>query len=335
MVTLLDNDGVSALQRQLSHVDVGDRILSGRVQLFTIGRGHQHHQDPAHSCASSSSSSATSHSLPFNKLSAEQIHDFRNASPLGPMSQQANKNLLAILVQVLGLAFPEYDYSTVTPDRFEELEHDAFQVMNEINGQCFSLAERWRPGFMELFWRTVRECIEFNKCTIYSYKPESVEEIPGTPLFSFFYFFTDAREKKLLFLFGSTRSKYCGVHNSDLSDGEAGCDSSDQSGMLSDGSISIQSSPNSGRGPGGVEGDYGFDYMSDDSMGGLETVQEDPPLPLAQLMPSATASGGGLGHGGGDGSLGFLHPTTSNSGAGGGGQHQSHLAGEKKARTLR
>eukprot|EP00391_Amoebophrya_sp_Ameob2_P010294 CAMPEP_0178986340 /NCGR_PEP_ID=MMETSP0795-20121207/2653_1 /TAXON_ID=88552 /ORGANISM="Amoebophrya sp., Strain Ameob2" /LENGTH=251 /DNA_ID=CAMNT_0020677397 /DNA_START=641 /DNA_END=1396 /DNA_ORIENTATION=+ len=251
------------------------------------------------------------------------------------MSQQANKNLLAILVQVLGLAFPEYDYSTVTPDRFEELEHDAFQVMNEINGQCFSLAERWRPGFMELFWRTVRECIEFNKCTIYSYKPESVEEIPGTPLFSFFYFFTDAREKKLLFLFGSTRSKYCGVHNSDLSDGEAGCDSSDQSGMLSDGSISIQSSPNSGRGPGGVEGDYGFDYMSDDSMGGLETVQEDPPLPLAQLMPSATASGGGLGHGGGDGSLGFLHPTTSNSGAGGGGQHQSHLAGEKKARTLR
>ncbi|CAD7946303.1 unnamed protein product [Amoebophrya sp. A120] len=218
MVSSIDHDGLSALQRQISHVDVGERILSGRVQLFHLGRNIPSFQSFAGST---------------NDVSEEVFHRFKHHSPLGPLNNPANKALLNHFIQVLGIVFPEYDYTSLAPDRFEP-QDDGLYVVNQINCNCFSLAERQQAGFINRFWQVIRDVIDIGKCKVFLYKPESLDEIPHTPLFSFFYFFLDQKDKKLLFLFGSTRSKYQGVlRNDDLSDISDGVGSSSQ-GMMSD-----------------------------------------------------------------------------------------------------
>ena len=49
---------------------------------------------------------------------------------------------------------------------------DPFQIINKINCNCFSLVERFRPGFISSLWRVVRECIELPSSTVYQYTPD-------------------------------------------------------------------------------------------------------------------------------------------------------------------
>lgn len=66
--------------------------------------------------------------LPPPKISqlSDSVNDIVNnpkytlGSPLGPMTDPGSKSLLIHLSQTLSNAFPEYDYSKVTPDHFEE-----------------------------------------------------------------------------------------------------------------------------------------------------------------------------------------------------------------------
>lgn len=38
MVQAVDHDGLAQLQRQFMNLDVGDRIMNGRLQLFSLQR---------------------------------------------------------------------------------------------------------------------------------------------------------------------------------------------------------------------------------------------------------------------------------------------------------
>ncbi|CAD7954692.1 unnamed protein product [Amoebophrya sp. A25] len=276
MVSIVDHDGLAALQRQIAHLDVGDRVLSGRLHLFKIvpgssalgggrgssalgGAGARSGAGGAggnsnsillggNSCgglAGGSAAVGTSTSLLPNIFAGGATSGGGGSSGSSSIPATSNRGGLStrLLQQVLSHAFPEYDYATVTDDRFEA-HADPFHIVNSVNCNCLSLAERENPGFINGFWRVVRECVDLPRCSVFSYKPESLEEVPGTPLFSFFHFFLDKSEKKLLFLFGSTRSKCQGVGLDLYSEGGGG--TSSDAGADSDNSRSSGGANSSG-----------------------------------------------------------------------------------------
>lgn len=87
MVSAIEHSSVGRLQRMLSSMDVGDRVLTGRVEFF--------------SCAGK----------PERKLSEslnDQLHmspNWKRESPLGPLSQPGVKNMLLHLSDALGQAY--------------------------------------------------------------------------------------------------------------------------------------------------------------------------------------------------------------------------------------
>ena len=127
MVEQLDHDGLAQLRRQLTNVDVGDRILRGRVELFKLNRMRGEPE------------------LSGSLLEISNNARWQQTSPLGPMVQNRAKILLFYLTRAIAHCFPENDYSHVTPDYFIYCD-DNFKVMSTINGSCFCYVERLAPG---------------------------------------------------------------------------------------------------------------------------------------------------------------------------------------------
>lgn len=99
MVSVLEHDAIPRLQRMLRHVDLGDKLIEGRVQLFKL--------------SSRPLEPATGGGSGYKWLSESVSHivsdtRWRNESPLGPMTSPASKLLLIHLNQALCYCFPEY-----------------------------------------------------------------------------------------------------------------------------------------------------------------------------------------------------------------------------------
>jgi len=225
----------------LKALDAGDRIIKGRLELFSCTRrclSQKQQQD-------------------IQRRAPESITD----SPLGPLSTDSAQFLLSNLRSLMSLLFVDYDCTTLTPNDFIHCP-DKHMVVNTINHSLAAVVDRVQSGFLAEFWQTVQEAIDIGGSEIYAFRPTAgTFEPQDNSLMSFNYFFIDATRGRILFIGsvtktrGSTRRGVDSDSDVVLSNESASSIASGKGGSNSDMGSSLQ------------EGEYAFsDGGSDDGM---------------------------------------------------------------------
>lgn len=206
----------------LHNLDVGDRVIRGRIELLsTAARGQQEksllekietelHSSPLFAASSPpplllSPASATSAS--GSSRGRNRLQDSRQTTARG-------RDLLVTLISTLNQCFPDYEFSsTLTPAMFRE-EQSLGAVQADINQRLASV-ERVLPGFICQLWEAVESAVSLSTCSVYSHIASGSEDptplislfsslggapqAPAVSLSSFFYFFLDKHRSRLLF----------------------------------------------------------------------------------------------------------------------------------------
>mmetsp|Transcript_31882 Transcript_31882/g.91876 ORF Transcript_31882/g.91876 Transcript_31882/m.91876 type:complete len:280 (-) Transcript_31882:76-915(-) len=231
---LVDHPGLTQLSALLKAIDVGDRIIKGRLELFMCSRR----------------SLTTKAQQDLVRRAPETITD----SPLGPLSTDAAQSLLANLRSLLSLLFVDYDCSMITPNDFERCPAK-HTVVASINHSLAAVVERVHSGFLGEFWEIVQDAIDIANCDVYALRPTAgTFEPTETSLMSLHYFFIDPMRGRILFIGCVAKSRGAvrdGVDSdSDVVLSQKDSDSSRQ-GMSSDMGSSLQ------------EGEFAFSEKSD------------------------------------------------------------------------
>jgi hypothetical protein len=171
----------------LKAINAGDRIVKGRLELFACSRrGLTKRQEEE-----------------VQRRAPESIND----SPFGPMRCERAQLLLANLTALMALLFTDYDCTALTPLDFE-LCPDKNAVMTTINQSLALIVDRMHSGFLNEFWQTVAEAIDFRGSDVYALRPSSGTFEPSdNSLMSFHYFFVDTYHGRILFIGCVTKSK--------------------------------------------------------------------------------------------------------------------------------
>lgn len=183
----IDHPQLAQLSAMLKAIDAGDRIVKGRLELFSCTR---------------------------RKLSQRQQQELRRRaprslteSPLGPMTSDSAQNLLANLVSLMSMLFVDYDCTSITPDDFAQCP-DKHAVVNVINHSLASVVDRVHQGFLSEFWQIVQDAIDVVNSEIYAFSPKSGSFEPtDNSLSAFHYFFTDVQRGRILFIGNVTKSR--------------------------------------------------------------------------------------------------------------------------------
>jgi len=194
MARYINHDGLARLSATLKHLDIGERVISTRLELFSAARPERRMSDKL-------------------DLELQSSPSWLASSPIGPLSRPATKQLLLQLIQTMNFAFPDCDYSSLTPEHFHFCP-ELFGVVQIINSNL-SLVERIHQGFHNDFWATLRDCINFDHVDIYAFNPEVDAEYSSVG--QFHYFFFDKHQKRILMLSSVQKSKFPGF-NSESSD---------------------------------------------------------------------------------------------------------------------
>lgn len=185
--SFVDCPRLTQLSAMLKAVDAGDRIVKGRLELFSCSR---------------------------RRLNMHQQQDVLRRepecltnSPLGPLANDSAQILLANLRALMSLLFVDYDCSSLTPSDFERCT-DKHAVVNTINHHLAAVVERVHIGFLAEFWKVVQEATELATCEIFAFRPTSGTFAPtDNSLMSFYYFFIDPRQSRILFIGSVTKSR--------------------------------------------------------------------------------------------------------------------------------
>lgn len=183
----IEHSRLARLSTVLKAVNAGDRIVKGRIELFACSRkGLTRRQEEE-----------------IQRRAPACIDD----SPFGPLRFERGQLLLANLTSLMALLFTDYDCTALTPLDFEHCS-DKNAVVNTINQSLALIVDRMHKGFLNDFWQTVAEAIEFRSCEIYSLRPSSGTFEPSdNSLMSFHYFFVDTLQGRILFIGSVTKSK--------------------------------------------------------------------------------------------------------------------------------
>ncbi|KAJ1540343.1 RNA polymerase III-inhibiting protein maf1, partial [Cladochytrium tenue] len=102
-------------------------------------------------------------------------------SPFGPMSQPTPRKTLLYLVGTLNSAFPDYDFSDISPAAFAKLPAMSL-VERRLQNTLFNVSEtsagrRHRVQAMHAaVWSAVDEVIHLADCDIYEFQPDPESE---------------------------------------------------------------------------------------------------------------------------------------------------------------
>eukprot|EP00397_Hematodinium_sp_SG-2012_P030574 GEMP01032394.1.p1 GENE.GEMP01032394.1~~GEMP01032394.1.p1 ORF type:complete len:231 (+),score=27.20 GEMP01032394.1:186-878(+) len=209
MARHINHDGLARLSSAMKHLDLGERIIRMKIELFSALRPERRMSDKL-------------------DLDLQSSPAWLAESPIGPLSRPQTKQLLLQLIQTMNFTFPDSDYSNLTPEHFS-LCPDFPAVAQVINSSLFGV-ERIYQGFHNDFWSTLRDCVNFDHVDIYTFNPEVDAEYSS--LGQFHYFFYDKLQKRILMLSSVLRSKFPGF-NSESSDMSDRIDSSSQSSRQS------------------------------------------------------------------------------------------------------
>lgn len=183
----IEHAQLTHLSAMLKAIDAGDRIIKGRLELFSCSR---------------------------KRLSVHQQQDLERrspesstTSPLGPMASDSGQLLLMNLRTLMSLLFVDYDCANLSPGDFEKCP-DKHMVVLTINHNMASVVDRVHIGFLAEFWQAVQDAIDVVRCEIYCFKPASGSFGPtDNSLMAFHYFFIDLARGRILFIGSVTKSR--------------------------------------------------------------------------------------------------------------------------------
>lgn len=190
----IEHSGLNRLSVLLNNLDVGDRILNGRLELFTCSEKIVEECD-------------LSERVDREVCVSPQ---WISHSPIGPVQRQDVRELLVNLISTMNQCFPDYEFSLIKPDNL--FKEESFSIVyNNINYHLSSIVERIYPSFLLELWENIRDAVEIKYTEIYSYRLMGNDELSpfldDGSLFSFDYFFYDTRSQKILFFACTTKSK--------------------------------------------------------------------------------------------------------------------------------
>lgn len=183
----IEHPQLTQLSAMLKAIDAGDRIVKGRLELFSCSRrGLSRRQQEE-----------------LQRRAPETVQD----SPLGPLASDTAQLLLANLTALMTLLFVDYDCTALTPLDFERCP-DKHAVVNTINHSMAAVVDRVHSGFLGEFWTAVSEAIDLGGSEVYALRPTSGSFEPAdNSLMSFHYFFIDLHRGRILFIGSVTKSK--------------------------------------------------------------------------------------------------------------------------------
>lgn len=223
----IDHPQLTQLSATLKAIDAGDRIIKGRLELFSCSRRRL----------------TARQQQALQRLAPQTLDD----SPLGPMALDSAQNLLANLVALMSLLFVDHDCTGLTPLDFEKC-HDKHTVVNTINQQLASVVDRVHSGFLSEFWQAIQDAIDVVNCDIYAFRPTSGSFEPtDNSLSAFHYFFIDIARGRILFIGSITKTRASVM---------SGADSDVDVGLSQDSASSVASKDCTGSSL--QEGDYAF-----------------------------------------------------------------------------
>ncbi|KAJ1607512.1 hypothetical protein OJ253_2316 [Cryptosporidium canis] len=203
----IEHSGLNRLSVMLNNLDVGDRILNGRLELFTCS------EKVVEECDLS------------ERVDREVCvsPQWISHSPIGPVQRQDVRELLVNLISTMNQCFPDYEFSLMKPDNL--FKEESFSIVyNNINYHLSSVVERIYPNFLLELWDNIKDAVEIKYTEIYSYRLMGNDELSpfldDGSLFSFDYFFYDTRSQRILFFACTTKSKLQGFANDDESASE-------------------------------------------------------------------------------------------------------------------
>eukprot|EP01071_Lankesteria_metandrocarpae_P006244 Lankesteria_metandrocarpae@DN4292_c0_g1_i1.p1 len=186
----LEDPKLNRLSVLLKNFEAGDQTLSGCIELFTT-REKQRGEKKLGEVVSTE---------------VKKNHDWLGKCPLGKLRFGDVKELLTNLLSVLCQCYPDYDFSSLSPENFVKIT-DFGTVFNNVNSNLSFVVERAMPGFLHELWASVRDAINVEDAEIYSCaNPFSDDETCQG--FFFDYFLHDRAAEKILFFSCATQSPY-------------------------------------------------------------------------------------------------------------------------------
>jgi len=213
----------------LNECEVGDRIISGRVEAFSCKKStadkklakslQRHYQKEAaaimrnEECSKPGSSSPQKQQnksmmlLRHQEGGGNSCVSSSSSTPLGSLADAPTQKLLINLISTMNASFPDYDFSNVGPDHFVRCDFKSMRCF--VNTQMSEMVEVLHcSGFLERLWRAIELVIQPQNCDVYSYVPEyESDPLSDRTLWSFNYFLYNKAQKKILYFTCTSRSK--------------------------------------------------------------------------------------------------------------------------------
>jgi len=179
------------LTRSLTKCDLGDAVLNGKVEAYSCKKAGEDKRV-----------AKTLHKQFEQRLSSSSPKD-PPSSPLGPISNPSTRQLLISLITTMNASFPDYDFSSLTPEQFKECK-GAESVKELLDGYFVVALDRIKKGFRTEFYKILADVIDLQNCQIYTY----VGGLPDSgKLWDINYFFYNKKLKKIVFFTVSAVSK--------------------------------------------------------------------------------------------------------------------------------
>ncbi|KAI9014924.1 Maf1 regulator-domain-containing protein [Gaertneriomyces semiglobifer] len=194
MKYLTDNDSLENINNQLSCIDTGDCRLFGRVE--------------AYSCKNTEDDKRLKKHVDEKYPAIDGIVEIgswqspHSPSKQSPLNETISRRTFFYLLATLNAAFPDYDFSDLSPDVFSRIPLSI--VANTVNTTLLVHlgidSEAHAVGAK--IWAAIDEVIDLNDSELYSFNPDGEFEPDceeQANLWSFYYFFLNRKLKRIVF----------------------------------------------------------------------------------------------------------------------------------------
>ncbi len=227
----VDDAKLAALTTWLGGRELGDRVISARIDIFLCQKGGEDRKargkldalirDTAAGGAgreegrkegvpgSSGTASfvgggGSTTTLVDGGVGFREIPDIS----IGDLSDSNVRKTLINLIFTMNESFPDHDFSTISASSFHKGPSVA-EVMNNVARDLAEVSDLYDADFQEKLWCAIEEAIKLEDCQVYHY----VSDMEGDPfsdgcLWSFNYFFCNQQLNKVLYFVCICKSKF-------------------------------------------------------------------------------------------------------------------------------
>ncbi|KAI8897857.1 Maf1 regulator-domain-containing protein [Globomyces pollinis-pini] len=187
----LPNEDIEQINSQLGCIDNGDTRIFCRMEAYSCKRTREDKELKRHM----NSKYENDDDILLDVLSPR--------SPFGPLSQMTSRKTLFYLLGTLNAVYPDYDFSDIKPELFTKIPAIGMAI-NHVNNLFLVQFENSQGQIGQTIWNTVDQVISTNNCDIYQFTPDRDIEPDAEEgnLWSFYYFFYNKQDKRILFFSG-------------------------------------------------------------------------------------------------------------------------------------